>query len=64
MRVQTFVRSWYVKNDKGQYVPGPGRKSNIEYCNSVEEAREKCKRYNDNNKPGPSSRKMEFTTNF
>lgn len=65
MKVQTFVRSWWRKDHNGKYVPHMGRKSNIEYCNSIEDARTRCQKYNDNiTGSNPTGRKMEFTTNF
>jgi len=65
MKYQIFVRTWWAKDPKTkQRIPKIGRKSQIDYVNTIEEARERCKQYNENNDPGLYSRKMEFTSDF
>lgn len=66
MKYQVFVRTWWAKDptNPNKLVPQIGRKSHISYVNSIEEAREWCKTWNNTNKPGRYSRKAEFTSDF
>jgi len=66
MKYQVFVRTWWAKDpkDPNKLIPKVGRKSHTDYVNSIEEAREWCKKWNDNNDPGKYSRKAEFTSDF
>lgn len=58
-RYRTFIRNWYVRREGG-IEPGPGRKTAVDYGLTFSEAQRACKAYNDGNRPGPLSRKMEF----
>lgn len=55
-----FVRDWYIYNDKGQRVPGPGEREILAEGVTLAEARAMCKEWNDEHDPGPLSRKAEF----
>ena len=58
---KVFVRNWY-KRENGRVVPNPGaRKTTLASGLSYEGARDMCQVYNANHKPGPLSRKAEFT---
>ncbi len=56
-----FVRNWY-RREAGRIVPGAGRKTYLERNVSGERARAICAEYNSTHKPGPLSRKAEFTS--
>jgi hypothetical protein len=57
-----FVRNWWKKGPRGRE-PNPGaRKTTIaKNVRTEEEARRMCEEYNRTHKPGPLSRKAEFT---
>jgi hypothetical protein len=59
-----FTRTWY-RREAGPYgtriVPGPGRKTTRERNLSYDEALRFCKNWNETHRPGPLSRKCEFT---
>jgi len=56
-----FVRNWW-KIVNGKKVPNQGaRKTVLRVGLTREEAYNFCQHYNDNNDPGPLSRKAEFT---
>lgn len=61
---QTFIRTWYRRNKDypNGLEPHPGRKSIVRKHLTMEEARRMCEQYNNDNYPGPLSRKMEFET--
>lgn len=64
-----FVRSWWkYKTDlygRKTLVPNPGaRRTVIATRNTEQEARDYCQDYNNTHKPGPLSRKAEYTSNF
>ena len=64
---QVFTRNWWkyeYRNGKKEIVPGPGRKTILGYTNSEQDARTVCKEYNDTHKPGPLSRKAEYTSSY
>lgn len=59
-----FVRNWW-KMENGKKVPNPGaRRTKIGTAKTAEEAREKCRQWNDNNPEGKLSRKAEFTSDY
>jgi hypothetical protein len=69
MKYKVYVRNWYkeITNQYGQksLIPDPtARKTTLVYTNSEVEARETCKEYNEKHKPGPKSRKAEYTSNY
>ena len=56
-----FVRNWW-RMENGQRVPDPGaRRTTIARGCTYEEARQICEEYAQMHKPGPLSRKAEFT---
>lgn len=70
-----FVRNWYKYETDHNYhsygkpkkrlVPNPrARRTIIAYRDTEEQAREYCQDYNNTHKPGPLSRKAEYTSNF
>jgi hypothetical protein len=63
-----FTRRWWrweVKNGQKTKVPDPGaRRTKMQTFNSEEQAREYCDKWNAANKPGPLSRKCEYTSNY
>lgn len=73
-----FVRNWYkwetiakwgsgvIGNTRAKrLVPNPGaRRTVMIRVNTEQEARDYCQKYNDTHKPGPLSRKCEYTSNF
>lgn len=68
-----FVRNWYKYEYKNtafggiekKIVPNPGaRRTIIATRNTEQEARDYCQDYNDTHKPGPLSRKAEYTSDF
>lgn len=66
---KVFVRNWYKyqSNGKGKrdIVPNPtARKTVIATVFNESEARERCKKFNESNEPGPLSRKAEYTSNY
>lgn len=61
---KVFIRNWWRK-ENGKLVPDPGaRKKTLGYCDTQEEAREICKEYNRTHRPGPLSRKAEYTSDY
>jgi len=68
MSFRVFVRAWWrdARPSDGQWPNGlvpdaSGEQTNIARVATVEEARARCKQYNDTHKPGRYSRKAEFT---
>lgn len=69
MSYTVFVRNWWRWESTGVYgktgrklVPDPrARRTKIATVATYEEARDMCGRYNAVHKPGPLSRKAEFT---
>jgi hypothetical protein len=66
---KVFVRNWYkyetVAKGKRVIVPNPtARKTVIATVHSESEARDRCRKYNEANAPGPLSRKAEYTSNY
>lgn len=70
-----FVRNWYKyetmwdnrtgKKIGKRIVPNPrARRTVIATRNTEQEARDYCQEYNNTHKPGPLSRKAEYTSNF
>jgi hypothetical protein len=63
-----FTRNWYRWEMKGtvkKLVPDPGaRKTKQETFTTREQAVAFCKQWNETHKPGPLSRKCEFTSNY
>lgn len=65
MKYQIFVRGWWKIDSKtGKKEPHLGRKTILGYKDNEEEAKEWCRQYNDNNDPGPTSRKAEYTSSY
>jgi hypothetical protein len=65
MTYSVFHRTWWrpSRSAPGGRVPGPGRKTYIQRGVATEaEARVICARWNDQNAPGPMSRKAEYTS--
>lgn len=59
---EIFVRDWWYFDSNGNRHPYPDApKTVIAYTGTEERAREVCKVYNDNNEPGPLSRKAEYS---
>lgn len=57
-----FVRNWWRRDAGGRIVPAPGaRKTSLARHVTYEDARAICEEYNSTHKPGPLSRKAEFT---
>ena len=57
---RVFVRNWW-RWENGRLVPDPGaRKTTLATRCTYDEARQLCKTYQENHKPGPLSRKAEF----
>jgi hypothetical protein len=69
-KYQVFARNWWkydgTKDAMGRrnIVPGPGRKTVIGYAETEEAARDMCRVWNANHKPGPLSRKAEYTSSY
>jgi hypothetical protein len=66
---KVFVRNWYkyerVSKGKREIVPNPtARKTVIATVYSEAEARDRCRKFNEANDPGPLSRKAEYTSNY
>ena len=59
-RYDVFIRSWWIYDDNGQIIPGPGEKEYTHYGLTRAEAVKTCKEYNDNHEPGELSIKAEF----
>lgn len=63
-----FVRNWYKWEYKGNVktkVPDPtARRTVLQPFNNEESARDYCQKWNDTHKPGPLSRKCEYTSNY
>ena len=59
---RTFTRNWFRKNPKwpGGREPGQGKKKYDRRGLSLEDARIRCKWWNENNKPGKLDKMMEF----
>jgi hypothetical protein len=66
MKYTIFVRTWYRLNPKypNGLEPHLGKRSIIDYANTIDEAREICRKYNEKNNPGRLSRKAEVTSDF
>ena len=59
-----FVRNWW-KIENGKRVPHPGaRRTKIGTAMTADEAREKCRQYNDTRSEGKLGRKAEFTSDY
>lgn len=57
-----FIRNWWRKSANGVMVPDPGaRKTTMGFVHTQEDAKARCKEYNESHDPGPLSRKMEYT---
>jgi hypothetical protein len=63
MSFRVYVCNWWrVEETTGHKVPDPGaRKTTIDKVATEEEARARCKEYNDTHTPGRLSRKAEYT---
>ncbi len=64
-----FTRNWYryerTSSGEKKIVPDPGaRRTRHREFNTEQEAREYCENYNSTHKPGPLSRKMEYTSRY
>lgn len=65
-----FKRAWYryeynPNTGKRKLVPHPSaRRTIMATFNSESEAREYCRQYNETNKPGPTSIKCEYASNY
>lgn len=58
---KVFVRNWW-RRENGQLVPDPrARKTTLAVGCTEEEARSICEEYAKTHKPGPLSRKAEYT---
>lgn len=69
MRYTIFVRNWWkiVTDRYGTKRKEPdtnARRTVIGYANSIQEAQDICREYNQAHDPGPLSRKAEFTDDF
>ena len=62
MPYQVFVRNWWKDNPSwpNGLEPCPGKKHLLDTVSTEEEARERCREYNDSHNPGRYSRKAEF----
>jgi hypothetical protein len=60
-RYVVFTRTWWRRSPVGR-VPGPGKKHTHERGLTYDEALRYCERWNSTHKPGPLSRKCEFTS--
>lgn len=62
MSYTVFVRNWWRKDENGRLVPNPGaRRTWLTKVDTYEQAIAACDYYNSTHKPGPLSRKAEFT---
>ena len=61
-----FSRVWWRQGESGQgLIPNPrARKTSIGFADTVGGARDMCRVWNKNNKPGRLDRKAEFTSQF
>jgi len=57
-----FTRTWWTQNPSwpNGREPGAGRRHYVPGRYTMEEARQRCREYNESHDPGPLSRKMEF----
>jgi hypothetical protein len=63
-----FTRNWYTWEMKGtikKLVPDPtARRTKIQTFYNEDQARQYCQQWNETHKPGPLSRKCEYTSNY
>jgi hypothetical protein len=63
-----FTRNWYKWEYKGKEkikAPDPRARHTVQQTFTTEDqAREYCQQWNDSHKPGPLSRKCEYTSNY
>lgn len=63
-----FTRNWWkwdYQNGKKIKVPDPqARKTQLQSFSSEEKARQYCEEWNNTHKPGPLSRKCEYTSDY
>ena len=58
---RVFVRNWWVRAPDGTIIPGPGPQRTLARRMTFEEALSLARTWNAEHKPGPLSRKAEFT---
>jgi hypothetical protein len=57
-----FTRTWWRYDENRHRVPGAGRQTTIARNMTEAEALDFCRVWNANHKPGPLSRKCEYTS--
>lgn len=57
---EVFRRDWYSIDENGKKICQVGESIHIAYVDTIQDARELCKEYNDENEPGGLSHKAEF----
>lgn len=58
---RVFTRNFYRRTSSGLEADTRARKRTIDHVHTEEEARELCREWNATHKPGPLSRKAEYT---
>ena len=58
---EVFIRDWWKIDSNGNKIPYPDApKTHVSYEDTQDDARAKCKEYNDNHHEGDLSRKAEY----
>ena len=57
---RVFYRTWWAYDDNGRRYPSAGKKTLIATVSCEADARAKCREWNEDNDPGPLSRKAEY----